>query len=114
MKISNAISVGFVYLPETFIFDSLLNRFAINLGIKCQLNRINDIIIELIKCNFTPICLNSLFDVFVYIFIGDETEIIFMSHSCKVKDFRADRLATKPITTTGIYLNLWNISNYIN
>ncbi len=53
MEISDAVGVGLVNLPEAFIFDGLLNSLAVNLGVKCQLDRVNDILIELVKSYFS-------------------------------------------------------------
>ena len=47
MEVSNFVTVRFINLTETLILNCLLNRFAINLGIKCQFYRINDIFIKL-------------------------------------------------------------------
>ncbi len=81
MKIPNTIGIGLIYLTETFIFNCMSNRFAVDFSIKSQLNRINDIFIELVNSNFTSIGLNGLFDVFVYIFVRNKAEVVSVHHN---------------------------------
>lgn len=81
MKISNTVSIGLVDLSETFICYSLLDRLTINFSIESKFDRIYNVFIELIKRYFTSISLYGLFDMFIYIFIGNEAKVIFMHNS---------------------------------
>lgn len=107
MEITDTVGVRLVYLAEALIFDSLLNCLTIDFGIKCQFNGVDDIFIELLKSDFTSISFYSLFDMFIYIFIRDEPEIVLMSHISIVKFsmgiiFRAYQQSTRPFVVRDV------------
>lgn len=104
MEISDAVGVGLVNLPEAFIFDGLLNSLAVNLGVKCQLDRVNDILIELVKSYFSPVSLYGLFDMFVDIFVRNKTEIVVVWNSWHLSVLASFRRKVTKKTIYPVYI----------
>ena len=73
VEITDAVGIGLVYLADAFRFDDFLESLAIHFGVKCQLDGVYDVFVELLQVYMRAIQFNRLFDMVEYRFIGNKS-----------------------------------------
>ena len=76
VKVANSVVVCLVNLAQALSLNSLPDSLTVDFGIESQFYRVDNVLVEAIEIDVPPILQHSCSDMLIYVFVGDEAEIV--------------------------------------